>query len=217
LNEIFLEEIAISNHVKRRDIKNPSWFTIPIDIFTHPDFFNIDAEGFRVFCWIISIAAKCNSSEIRVSPEVCAYQLRTSIDIVVSNIEKLNGKRWVISARNGHVTDTSRTRSFERDIHTYIHTNKEVEDITKNNLNLDTEKNLVTNSWFEKFCIESFNDTGLAMKQPKVIKAFKTSEEFNLWVDSVMSSKSMANEKNTFKRKRYFVAALSKELIERGV
>lgn len=95
---------------KRRDIKNPSWFALDNDIFTHPDFFNISSEGFKVYIWILCVGSKVNAEKIRINCEVCAYQLKLDVNVVVATIEYLDGKRWHVTNAYADVTCTSRGR-----------------------------------------------------------------------------------------------------------
>lgn len=113
--------LTIKNHrqyVKRGDIKEPTWFSLKNDIFTHPDFFKTTSDDFKVFVWIISVCSKVNAEEIRIDTELCADQTKVPDDICQLSIEKLNGKRWDVHARDGRVTSTLRTRSPRRVIQT---------------------------------------------------------------------------------------------------
>lgn len=94
--------------IKRKEIKSPQWFAMPNEILSHPDFFDVTGDEFKVFTWIMGIAAKLNTATIRVYPELCAHQARVSKKTVELTISKLNGKRWddtrTIHARDVNVS-----------------------------------------------------------------------------------------------------------------
>lgn len=74
-------------------------------------------------------------------------------------------------------------------------------------------------TWFHEFCESVFNDPGLANKAPRVIKAFTSRELFDEWSTGLAQSKAIANNPKLTdqERKRYFEAALEKELKARGI
>jgi len=114
--------------VKRKDLKSPQWFAMPNEILSHPDFFDVDGDEFKVFAWVLGVAAKLNMATIRVYPDLCAHQARVTAEKVASTIEKLNGKRW-------DVTRTSRARHADvplQDSTVQDSTEKEEEWLSKN-------------------------------------------------------------------------------------
>lgn len=108
--EIEVTILKFENLSKRKDIKRPTWFAAENDILNHPDFFKIDAEEFRCWYWIMSVATKLNSETVRLCPELFAFQCKSSEDVFYSTLDKLNGKRLSFQQHHAHVTRTSRER-----------------------------------------------------------------------------------------------------------
>jgi hypothetical protein len=97
--------------VKRKDIKSPQWFAMPIDILEHPDFFDITGDEFKAYVWVMGIATKLNTDVVRIYPAL--FERRTAIKkkTIELTIEKLNGKRWDVTRPLRVRTDSVRTRT----------------------------------------------------------------------------------------------------------
>lgn len=92
---------------KRKDIKNPTWFAIDNDIFTHPDFFKINGDEFKCWVWILSVASKINRDTVRLDSEVFAHQAKSKESIFFSTLKKLDKKRLEIQEHPASVTDAN--------------------------------------------------------------------------------------------------------------
>lgn len=120
--EIEVTILKFENLSKRKDIKRPTWFAAENDILSHPDFFKIDAEEFRCWYWIMSVATRLNSETVRLSSELFAFQCRSSEAVFYSTLDKLKDKRLSFQQLPAHVTDTSRVRHA----HVTLQTDKDV-------------------------------------------------------------------------------------------
>lgn len=121
---IEIEILKFDSLIKRKDIKSPQWFAMEYDILTHPDFFDITGDEFKVYVWVIGVATKLNANKIRVYPKLCAHQLRIKEKDVLLTIEKLTGKRF-------HVTDPLRTRTESVRTRTATVQDRTVQDSTR--------------------------------------------------------------------------------------
>lgn len=104
--EINLTILKFDDIIKRRDIKNPTWFALENDFFSHPDFFKLTPQEIVCWIWILCVASKVNCAELRLDSEVFSHQAKVKEDVFHSTIEKLNGKRISVQIR----TDPSRVR-----------------------------------------------------------------------------------------------------------
>lgn len=120
--EIEVTILKFENLSKRKDVKRPTWFAAENDILSHPDFFKIDAEEFRCWYWIMSVATRLNSETVRLSPELFAFQCRSNEAVFYSTLDKLKDKRLSFQQLPAHVTRTSQIRHT----HVTLHTDKDV-------------------------------------------------------------------------------------------
>ena len=90
---------------RTKDVKKMTWFSFPCDLMTHPDFFHVTGDEFKMFMWVVSIAAKCNSESIRLDIEHACHNLRLDENVFRSMIKKLQGKQ--IDVGSGHEQATS--------------------------------------------------------------------------------------------------------------
>lgn len=91
--EIEITILKFNDVSRRKELKRPTWFAIDNDILSHPDFFDINAEEFRCWVWIISVASKVNKDTVRLDSRVFAHQCRCKEKVFFATIEKLRGKR----------------------------------------------------------------------------------------------------------------------------
>lgn len=94
-NEITIKVLKYNDlfTTRNKDIKKLHWFSMPADLLTHPDFFNINGEEFKAFVWIVSIATKCKSDTIRLNISHSEHTIQLKKGALKSVIEKLQGKQ----------------------------------------------------------------------------------------------------------------------------
>lgn len=162
--EIEVTILKFENLSKRKDVKRPTWFAAENDILSHPDFFKIDAEEFRCWYWIMSVATRLNSETVRLSPELFAFQCRSNEAVFYSTLDKLKDKRLSFQQLPAHVTRTSQIRHT----HVTLHTDKDVR--TEQYM---TEQDRQTNTTSENSISTNLSDIADAI-HPKSIKKSKS-------------------------------------------
>lgn len=70
---------------------------------------------------------------------------------------------------------------------------------------------------FSDFCVEQFGDTGLGMKAGRVVKAFHTVEQFETFVNEIQDREKFRSLPDRKTKKNYLMAALEREMKDRGV
>lgn len=106
IEEINLKIKDFNKFIKRKDYHAKKWWAFDVDLLTHPDFFGLDGNDFKVFCWVISVANKHGNPDIRLHIKQASHILQISEENILNSLKKLEGKRWFIESRNGAVTDT---------------------------------------------------------------------------------------------------------------
>ena len=83
------------NYQPRKDLKKLSWFRLDADIFSGETYFHLKNDGIIVFIFLLTIAAKDNSSTFSVSHEFIADKTKIKKDDVLSIIEILEQNQLV--------------------------------------------------------------------------------------------------------------------------
>lgn len=98
-----IEILNFDQYMPRKDISDTKWVRFEVGLLTHPDFFRVTGDGFKVFFHFIQIAGKMKKSAIRMDIEHTAHVLRLDIKTVESTIQLLHGKRWKLLEKHGSV------------------------------------------------------------------------------------------------------------------
>ncbi len=85
--------LNFSDVMKRKDLKNPTWFAVDIDILTHQDFFKLTSEELRAWLWILIVAVRSKSEHVCLDFEHYEFETRSDKKVILATIEKLDGKR----------------------------------------------------------------------------------------------------------------------------
>ena len=165
--EIEVTILKFENLSKRKDIKRPTWFAAENDILSHPDFFKIDAEEFRCWYWIMSVATRLNSETVRLSSELFAFQCRSNEAVFYSTLEKLKDKRLSFQQLPAYVTDTSRVRHA----HVTLQTDKDVRTEQYKTEQDRTEQTEQTNTTSTNSAQSNLSDIADAIRPNHVKKA----------------------------------------------
>jgi hypothetical protein len=111
-DEVELEILKWFEYTKRKDYDQRKWFAFNVDTLVHPDFFGINGDEFKAYCWIISVAYKVGNPVIRLHIKHTSNLLHINEAAIKSCILKLSVKRWKLLApigsdriRNASVTD----------------------------------------------------------------------------------------------------------------
>lgn len=137
--EIVVKILKMDQFCKRnKDIERLHWFSMPIDLLTHPDFFNITGDELKAFIWFISVAIKCKTDSPRMNLEHTCHLLNISKKTIHSMVEKLKGKQVDVALGPPPVAvgpDTASTlhNITEHNItniteHIYVHQNTDTPD-----------------------------------------------------------------------------------------
>lgn len=94
MDEVELTVLRWNDFIKRKDCTQKKWWAFDVDTLLHPDFLDIPGDYFKVYCWVISIANKFGSSEIRLHKKHASKILNVSIEEINNAILYLSGKRW---------------------------------------------------------------------------------------------------------------------------
>ncbi len=98
--EITIKVLKMENFTKRlKDLPKVHWFSMPIDLLTHPDFFRITGDEFKAFVWVVGIAAKMKNDTVRMSIDHTEHLLHIKSGVVNSMINKLQGKQLDVALR----------------------------------------------------------------------------------------------------------------------
>lgn len=108
--EIEIEIIKFNQYVKRTDCRT-HWFAFEADTVTHPDFFGVTGNEFKVFVYLLSIATKIKSDKVRLHIPHTASVLNVSQDDILQCFTKLQKKRVISNISDTHVTSTLRPRN----------------------------------------------------------------------------------------------------------
>lgn len=111
MKEICLRLINAEQYIKRRDIQNPSWIALPINLLDSPDFFGISGNEFKAFFYIISMHAKLKKYEFKINIDHCCHNLLIDQSELISVLNKLDQKMWQVVDFIEDVTPTTRRRT----------------------------------------------------------------------------------------------------------
>lgn len=97
-NEVYVEVKKLFKlYLKRtNDVKTLSWFSLPFETLTGPDFFRLTPGELKFFLWIVSVAAKEKNPVVKVDVEHAAYNLKLSAEEFHSMCSKLEGKQTIV-------------------------------------------------------------------------------------------------------------------------
>lgn len=88
-----VEVLRWNDYIKRKDYGQKKWWAFDCDTLLHPDFFEIDGDHFKVYCWIISVANKFGSAQIKLHKKHAEKMLHISSEKLHDAIMYLNDKR----------------------------------------------------------------------------------------------------------------------------
>lgn len=108
--EIQLSIKDFEKHLKRSDIKFAVWCAFDCRVLTHPDFFAITGDEFKVYFWIVSVACVVKSQHVRLNVEHTEQMLNVPKSAILATIEKLNGKRWSVQNPDEIRTESARVQ-----------------------------------------------------------------------------------------------------------
>jgi hypothetical protein len=92
--EVNIKLLKLSDYLIRKDLIHTHWIKIDVDLLSHPDFFGVTGNEFKVFVHFICVAGKMRSDTIRMNIEHTAHILQVTNDEILSTISRLNGLRW---------------------------------------------------------------------------------------------------------------------------
>lgn len=107
--------LNFSDILKRKDLKNPSWFAVDIDIFTHQDYYKLTAEELRAWLWILTVGVCAKSEHVCLDFDHFEFQTRSAKSVILATIEKLDGKRLRVREPNRSVRNPSPQDKTEQD------------------------------------------------------------------------------------------------------
>jgi hypothetical protein len=144
--EITVKILKMDLFTKRnKDIEKIHWFSFPIDLLDHPDFFEVNGDELMAFVWFICVAAKLKTDQVRMNVSHTAHKLRIKEATIYSMIEKLKGKQIDVVIP-GMATDGGHTAATPRPLH-----NITEQDITKqNNIHVISDFDSLVNFWNEQ-------------------------------------------------------------------
>lgn len=111
MEEISIRLINAEQYIKRRDIQNPSWFALPINLLDTPDFFGITGNEFKAFFYVISMHAKLRKYEFKINIDHCCHNLQIDQTELKSILNKLDQKMWQVVDFIDDVTPTLQIRT----------------------------------------------------------------------------------------------------------
>lgn len=92
--QIHIKVLKFADFTKRtKDMRRFHWFSFPVDMITHPDFYGITGDEFKTFIWIICVAMKSGSDTIRLDIDHACHILSIKKIALKSAIQKLQGKQ----------------------------------------------------------------------------------------------------------------------------
>ena len=112
---------------QRKDVKRPSWFALDNRLIEDEDFFDFNAEEFKVWIYLLSKASQRQSDEIEVNFRAGERICNIAEAPILSALEKLEKIKAVTAtftgttrARHADVTPHYKTDITRQDKTTYI-------------------------------------------------------------------------------------------------
>lgn len=114
---------------RNKDLERVHWFSFPIDLLDHPDFFDVNGDELMAFIWFVCVAAKIKKDEVRMNLSHTAHKLRIKESVIESMLEKLEGKQLVVVSRSHDDRNATAVRPLQNRTEQYI----TVQDTTEQN------------------------------------------------------------------------------------
>lgn len=176
-----------------------NWFSMPVDLLSHPDFFNINGDEFKAFIWVVGVAVKVKKNQVRMNIDHIAHFLRISKNDIISCLHKLEGKQLLTDGLATARPDCGHEAAIHyitlhniTEQNTYAQISK-TEDQTKQ----VAQKQVLSDSVIESIYKEYPRKVGKAKGLAKLKSQLKTQTDLELCVRALAKFKKYHIDKGT--------------------